>query len=285
MFPPSVISAHAVPRYGKLGDLTRIRGELRLPSIEEQYTGEMYEQRGYFATWEPHVPIKIGHCGPIDGRTFKPQGHLSQWRIDFDVEDEGQPADIDYSSKSGLKTTFQLRGGAQTIPNIPQGTAGLRLLFEREEAVAMALKGARHSRIRDVQRLKRSLLAAVTSRNPFPDDWFVVTDLMASEFASVVIVQGKGASFAVTADADFAAGLVDLANASLKITIADENQVGYKMLAKSGATPLFRGIRLKRTWLRKIKFEEADVGSRSDQQIDEMFEPASPYTLEQHAAA
>ncbi len=70
--------------------------------------------------------------------------------------------------------------------------------------------------------------------------------------------------------------MVDLANAGLNITIADENQVGYKMLARSGATPLFRGIRLKRTWLRKIKFEEADVGSRSEQQIDEMFEPVSP---------
>ena len=256
-----------------------------MPTIEEQYTDEMYEQRGYFAAWEPNVAIKLGDCGPIDGRTFKPQGDLFQWRIEFDVTDEGQPADIDYSSKSGLKTTFQLRGGAQTIPNIPRGTAGVELLFEREEAVAMALKGARQSRIDDIQRLKRSLLAAVASRHPFPDDWFVVTDVMASAFASVVIAQGKGASFAVTADADFAAGMVDLANANLNITIAGQNQVGYKMLAQSGATPLFRGIRLKRTWLRKIKFEEADVGSRSDEQIDEMFEPASPRTLGRQAAA
>ena len=107
-------------------------------------------------------------------------------------DDEGQPADSDYSSKSGLKTTFQLRGGTQTIPDIPRGTAGLELLFEREEAVAMALKGARHSRIDDIQRLKRSLLAAVASRHPFPDDWFVVTDVMASAFAERRDRAGQG---------------------------------------------------------------------------------------------
>jgi hypothetical protein len=254
-----------------------------MSSIEEQYTGETYAQRGYYATWEPNVPVKLGDCGPIDARVFKPQGHVSQWGIAFDQENPGKPADIDYSSKDGLTTTFQLQGGAQTIPQVPKGSAGLSLKFQRQEAVAIAMKGTRHRRISDVQRLKRALVDAVGSRHAFPDGWFAVTEVMDTKSASVVIAQGRGASFVVQADADFAAGMVDLANASAKFTIADQTLVGYKLLAESGATPLFRGIRIKRTWLGKLKFEEVDAASRSDEQIDEMFEPASPETLAQTA--
>ncbi len=78
--------ARALRQYVRVGIQTDSRS-CDVPTIEEQYTDEMYEQRGYFATWEPHVPIKLGDCGPITGRTFKPQGDLvplaestSAWR-------------------------------------------------------------------------------------------------------------------------------------------------------------------------------------------------------------
>jgi hypothetical protein len=215
---------------------------------------------------------------------FKPQANVAKWGLGFDVERGGKPADVDYSSKSGLTTTFQLKAGAQTIPSIPKGTAGVRLAFARQNAVAIALKGARHTRVSDVLALKRGLVDAVASRDPLPDGWFVVTEVMASDFASVVIAQARNASFAVSADADLAAGIVDLANANLSFTVAEQNEVGYRMLAQSGATPLFRGVRIKRSWLGKLKFEEV-AGDRSDDQIESMFEPASPAAVDEQIAA
>jgi hypothetical protein len=246
-----------------------------MTALAKQYTKEIYSQRGYWATWEPSVHLSLGTCGPVVKGVFIPEGQLSDFHIAFSTEYDPLPSDTDYSSRKGLKITFQTKAGANAIPNIPQGSAGMRVSFSRRQAVVVAVKGGREHRISNQHQLRGQLLESADKPNGIPQKWFVVTHLVECASASVVVAQGSNAEFTVSAQADLAAGIIDLANAQLGFTIQTENHIGYRMLAAQGATPLFRGLRLKQDWLGNKKIETFGPGI-TKQQLQDAFEEITP---------
>ena len=255
-----------------------------MASLWQQYTDEIYNECQYWGIWQPSVHIELGACGPVEDRVFRPQGRLRDYDIQFEVTEDPTPADTDYSSTDGLDIVFKAKGETKDVPDIPAGKAGVHIGFNRTEAVVIATKGARQPRISDQEKLRRDLLKSVVSPDGgIPERWFVVTDLVQCDFASVIVARGSKAAFAVSAEADFQAGLVDIANAELDLSVRKESNVGFKMLAQQGATPLFRGMRLKRTFLGDLEVENLgpdDGNSRSDEEIREGFEPLSPKTAD-----
>lgn len=249
-------------------------------SLASLYTREIYDQRRYWAAWEPNVHLTLGQCGPIDGDgMFRAEGHLKDFGVAFDPDSDPAKSDTDYSSRSGLDITFQLKGGSQTIPNIPKGKAGIHIGFSSSEAVVLATKGAREIRIANQSQLRRDLLESADDEAGLPEGWFVITHLVTCDYASVVIAEGSGAKFEVSAEADFAAGVVDLANAELGLSVQTQSSIGYKLLANEGASPLFKGLRLKRTfWRNKPKLET--LGPMTPNNDPKMaFEAVTPETV------
>jgi hypothetical protein len=248
--------------------------------IHRQYTDEIHSELAYWAAWKPDVHVALGTCGPIVDRVFRPEGELSDFGITFSVTKAPQKSDEDYSSKGGVKFNFQTAAGSQTIPSIPQGNAGIHVKFEREEAVVLALRGAREDRIADQARLRREILAAAKRPDGIPRGWFVITHLVTCDAASVVVAQAEQAEFSVEAKADFAAGVVDLANAKLGLSERHVHEIGYKKLAIPNATPLFRGLRLKRGVFRRLKLRPMGPDTRSDEEIAADFETLDPATAD-----
>lgn len=246
-----------------------------MSSLAEQYTKEIFRERRYWATWEPNVHLALGTCGPVVKGIFRPEGQLKDYGIAFNEDRDPTVSDVDYSSRKGLQTTFQASAGANAIPNIPQGTAGMQIKFLREEATVVATKGCRENRIGDQNMLRRQLLQSATEPGGIPEDWFIVTHIVECETASVIIAEGSGAVFEISGNADFAAGVVDLANASLGLAVQANRNIGYKLIAKESATPLFRGLRLKRTFWGNQKLETLGPGT-SDEVIDPLFEEITP---------
>jgi hypothetical protein len=248
-----------------------------MASLASQYTSEIYEQRRYWATWEPNVHLELGTCGPVSDGIFRPEDKLGDFGITFAQDTDPEPADTDYSSRQGLDVTFQLAVGGQVIPSVPRGTAGMSVSFTRKQAVVVAVKGGREYRIANQTQLKSDILEKAREREDFPDRWFVVTHLVVCDFASVLVALGSGASFAVSGKADFAAGVVDLANAKLGLTVRSQNHIGYKMLAQKGATPLFRGLRLKRNWRGTPQIEA--LGPNNEAELASLFEELDPNSV------
>jgi len=246
-----------------------------MTALAKQYTKEVYSQRGYWAAWEPNVHLSLGTCGPVVKGVFRPEGQLSDFDIDFSIEQDPAPSDTDYSSRKGLRITFQTKAGTNAIPDIPQGSAGMRVKFSRRQAVVVAVKGGREHRIASQHQLRQRLLESVGKPDGIPQKWFVVTHLVECASASVIVAQGSNAEFVVSAQADLAAGMIDLANTQFGFTIQVENHIGYSMLATQGATPLFRGLRLKRDWLGNQKIETLGRGM-TEQKLDNAFEEITP---------
>jgi hypothetical protein len=235
-------------------------------SITEQYTDEIHQALKYWATWLPGTPLKLGDCGPVDGRVFTPEASLSDFGITFDVTRDTTGTDLQHASEGAVNYRVQLSGGTQLIPNVPQGSAGLEVTFAGERAVVFVVRDGLIDRIANVHALTGTLLSAIRSGD-FPREYAVVTQLVTAGVATVLISNGNEAGFSVTAKADFTAGLLDLASAQAGLTRVSSHRIQTEVLAERGITPLFKLVGFKRQgvfWGRREKVAALGFGDGPD---------------------
>jgi hypothetical protein len=242
-----------------------------MASIQRQYTDEIFEQFGYWGTWTPDVPVAIGDVGRFDDHILVPSGTLGDYGISFDVDLDTQKGDQKYQSKDGVDITVKAAADATQVPNVPEGKAALSVKFSREAACVFAFKGGLQNRMASQNEVLRLVIGKAQS-NDFPDDLAIVTHVYDCESLSVVVSQSRDAELTVTADADFKAGIIDLASASLGLSVASSRNLAAQTVASEGGTPLFRVVRLKRNlW--------QDVGLRSAAAESDVREPGDVFEV------
>lgn len=220
-----------------------------MTSLAERYVREMHSSLDYWATWAPGVEIKLGDCGRInDDWSFQPERNVKAFGIDFGVDAAPATAPWNHTSDKSMSVNFQFQAGAQVIPQIPQGTAGIQIKFSRKNAIVFAAVGGRNSRIADIYELKRRVLD-LARKGEFPDDFVVVTELVMAESATVLLSESDNAEFVASASADFKAGIVDIGNSSLNIATQFTSNVRTEIVAQNHVTPLFRAVKLHKGFL------------------------------------
>ena len=210
-----------------------------------QYTEEVHQALSYWATWLPNVAIGVGDCGPIDGRVFRPEATLGDFGVKFSSKRGNKPLDLHHSSQGAVSYTLQLSAGNQTIPQIPQGTAGIEISFSKQDAVVLVVREAYEHRIANINTLRKDLFDRQASGD-FPTDYAVVTHAVVAESTTVLLSSAHTAKFAASAKADFKAGLVDIANAELGLSRVAGSNLETEIVAKDGLTPLFKLVGFKR---------------------------------------
>ena len=141
--------------------------------------------------------------------------------------------------------TLQLSAGNQTIPQIPQGTAGIELSFNKQDAVVLIVRKGYAHRIANIHTLRTELFEREAS-GEFPRDYAVVTSVVAAGSSTVLLSSARDAKFAASAKADLKAGLVDLANAQLGFSRVAASNLETEIVASKGLTPLFKLVGFKR---------------------------------------
>jgi hypothetical protein len=67
---------------------------------------------------------------------------------------------------------------------------------------------------------------------------------------------------------------MSLVDVSGNLSVAGESQVSTKLIANSGLTPLYRGVRVKKKFL--WLFDEVQPASSNTPEADEVFDDAVP---------
>ena len=209
-----------------------------MASAVQVYTDEIHESLEYWATWLPNETIRLGDYGPVRDRVFHSEGSLSKLGIAFKVAPKGQPVDIQHISKGGVRYSIHGSTSATAGPTLPLGQAGFELAFTRANATVFVARGARTSRVEDIDQLNRMLLDLVRE-GEFRGDHAVVTNVVEVDSATVFVASQAGARIALSAGADIAAGLLDLANAALGLTVVSAEGLETEVVAAKKITPLF----------------------------------------------
>lgn len=218
-------------------------------SLAEQYVQGVHRELKYWATWHPAMQLRVGDWGLIEDGILDRQGNVLQdWGIEYREDTTDVTGNWTFKTDLHAEIKVEAKGEVKTIPNVPKGKAGLQIKFKDDEAVVLVARGGKQHRIPDVHRLKRQLVAKARElgRDEFPRNIAIVTEVIVADITTVIVSNASDAEYAVSADADFGAGLLDLANAEIGVQFAHSRNAQAELDASKGATPLFRGFRVKR---------------------------------------
>ena len=210
-----------------------------MTSTVRSYTNEIHGQFSYWATWLPASRVRLGDIGPVRDRVFSPQTNLADLGVSFETTRRTEGLNLQYATQNGVQVTFQSAAASQTIPQIPQGKAGIEVAFAKTSGIVFVLKDGHERRIRDLDAIARKLVQLIQQGDVYRE-YALVTHVVDAAAATVLISGSSEAKFVTSAEADFKAGLLDLANASAQLSRVSSKNMETEVVADQGATPLFK---------------------------------------------
>ena len=210
-----------------------------MTSPVRRYTDEIYGQFSYWATWLPTSRLQMGDLGPVQNRIFSPQTSLKELGVSFETTRDAKVLNLQHATQNGVQITFQAAAANQTIPQIPQGKAGVEVAFAQTSGIVFVVKDGRERRIRNLDAIGEKLLELI-QRGDVAREYALVTHVVDATAATVLISSSSEAKFIVSADMDLKAGLLDLANGRMNFSRVSSKNMETELIADQGATPLFR---------------------------------------------
>ena len=246
-----------------------------MEKIHQLYTKQIYDNLKYRPTWLPGKPISLGSVGPIKDGTFDPITSLDNLNLPFEVILDFERDSIDYSSKTGV--SIILKGAGDANPKfevVASACAGALVEFTRIGGVVLQLRGVAHHRIANQPALYKQLLRSVVIGNEddWQRDWVVITEVVHAEYATIIISDSANSKLELKASGSLLpTSLVDVSAGFIDARVSD---VSVKVIAETGLTPLYRGVRVTKgfLWL----FNEVQPACSDNLNADDVFGEAVP---------
>lgn len=259
-----------------LFDSISVAGAASATSVYKLYAKDVYDGLGYRPTWLPGSPVELGTVGVIEEGIFRPITDLKKLDIPFEVKVDSDRDSIDFASRNGVSISFKAAGEANgKFKAIAKADAGVLIEFSREGAVVLQLGDVSFNRIADQLALRRALLRSIAigdESKQWQRDWVVITEVARAGRATILI-SGSGKS-RLEFKASGLTAPASLVAASTAFSVATESDISTKIIAESGLTPLYRGLRVGRRffWL----YDEVLPASAKPPPEDEVFGEADP---------
>jgi hypothetical protein len=208
-----------------------------LSSIHEGYTRELYDEFKYFACWLPNSRLALGDVGTIDGRRFERLTTLTELGVPFEVGESSVVGELEYST-SGL-VDVSVSGDAQVGG---QAAVAVSIMFTGRGATFFQAGGCVSTMLTGLPALEKRLLDLPDWRPGYA----IVSELVRTGPAVILVSGEKGASVDLQVSADALTGAVPIANAGANLGLSGKSGFAARMAVTTGATPLFRAVRLRR---------------------------------------
>jgi len=212
-----------------------------MKSAQKQYTDEIRNRfGGYYATWTPDVPLKLGDVGILEKNVFTRMDNLNNLGLPFEIIKDHTKAPLEYSSKNSVKLTNKIAGDVA-----PQGStfkisdAGIIVEFLREKAVLFKLNNVTSSCIDKRFALDGEILKKYNN-NQWKKEWVVITELKEAESGTIIISNSKDTKIELKANANIGITDLDIAGASFNFSVQNPKNMDMQIIAQEGLTPLFR---------------------------------------------
>lgn len=218
-----------------------------MKGAQERYVDEMKDHFGYYAAWQPGIPLQLGDIGILNGNLFTPISNLDKLDLPFTTRTDATTNDLEYSSKGAVSITTKLSGTVSPQGSaLAQGDVGIILDFSSENAVYFKAEQATSDLIDDSLTIGNKVLS-LFSQGKWDKNWVVITELVKAASATVVISSTSNSSLELKATANVQAADVDITNAALGFKAAFSKGIDTKIIAQSNLTPLFKlqGIKIR----------------------------------------
>ena len=216
-----------------------------MPSAQRQYTDEMKKKFGYYATWNPGVPLDLGDIGTFKDNVFTRLSNLKEIGIEFEIRPDETKTPLEHNSQGSVSVTTKLSGTAA-----PQGSvltnldAGIIVEFSKENSTMFKSNNTSTSTIKDGIKLGNQVLALYRA-GKWNKNWAIVTELVEAENATIIISNTSNSKIELKANANIDAPTFDIADAEFKFSTQFSRGLETKIISAEGLTPLFKIMGLK----------------------------------------
>jgi hypothetical protein len=208
--------------------------------------------KGWWIAWPPSQLVRVGDVFDISGGTQRRAGDLADKAVGFDSVPSARPSSFTYDSNGSVKIRFKEAG------SIPHGFSALAKMdvgalieFARDSAILVVYNGLSQEGFRD----NRSVAAELT-RLYWDGKWdaelVAVSEVVSAADGTVLTARQRGASAELQATAAAQIGPLKLVDLAGQDSFTRLTEVGLKWVG-SALTPFYRVVRLRETWLNKIK--------------------------------
>jgi hypothetical protein len=227
------------------------------------YLQHMAAKSGYRATWDPGKSLKIGYIGKLDGNgIFNVFGTLQKYGIPVEV-DAGNKGDLDYTSSDSVSISIKAAGTAPVAGSVLTDTeAGFSISFKGEKSIVFQASGNKTHQLINLAEIQELVLEKYENGN-WDKNWLIVTELIESDAATIIISNSSSANLDIKASAAVGAANLKLTDASLGLAVARETGSTLKYIAEGGLTPLYRLM-----GIRSPLFGKTELGVRTDKAVD-----------------
>jgi hypothetical protein len=182
----------------------------------------------YYPTWLPSVNMLLGDYGILDDDVFTKQGNIRDFAIHFQADLGVQVHDFEYKSQG--TSSLDIGAGVGGFVNV-----GLQFKFSKKFDTYFLASECQQSLMLGqsaVMKQARQEFLANGMKN-----YYIVVEVLKAGATTILIASDKNAEFAVEAKSSVVPK-IDLKNPSIALSQKKATNMGFKLTAASGLTPL-----------------------------------------------
>ncbi len=236
-----------------------------MKTLKNKFIKEIKKELGYFNVWLPGKLMKLGDVGIVEKGNFLRITDLKNLGIKFNIRKDKTKNDIKYKSKNSVNESITVDGKVAEIPNpIGESEIAIEYKFNKEGAIVLALKGVNIDTIDDIVELEKN----IKELKEWKRDWFVVTEVVNSDSATILISNSKSSKSKLVIGAKVKIlNSIDIADTSLKLYSKSSDNMTCEMIAKDKLTLLFNMMKLKKNWFNGdmgLKVKSITINEKTD---------------------
>ena len=222
-------------------------------SLAAQYCEQIKNHfKVFYATFPPNQPYELGDFGVLNDDVFVRLGNVkNRFGMTFAVRaGEAKSPAIDFTSKGSVAVEF--RGKAEAAVGTVPVKAGLDITFARENSVFFNAADCTLDSVEDQVALGEQILALYAQKK-WEKKYALVTGVLRARSTTAIVSSSSNSSISLDAASDVP--VIDLADASLKLSVKRVKDVALKIVTEGELVPLMS--------LSKIQggfFSEGDFG-------------------------
>ena len=232
--------------------------------LHKIYVEELHRSLGYLAAWFPTQELRLGDIVMAGDSGLVPVGSLKDHGLSFTNRVAHSQAVYEYASSGAVSVSAKFAG--QLLPGsaLANGEAGLLVKFNRENAILFEASGCTGKMIADVASLGRAI-EKLYAANAWERSWLVVTEIVSAAAATVIISGSRTAQADLKANGSIKQGSTKLSDVEAKFEAKNTVDIGFKIIASSSLTPLYRAAGVKLTWTGGGRFQPRSSTKREAQ--------------------
>lgn len=200
------------------------------------YITELHQAFGYlFANWVPQQKIALGDYGRFQKGVFHRDGKLEDLRIKVQ---RGEPDEAralyQYHSKNSSSAQMKLNASGKSAG--AKAKAGLEIKFSDANSVFFNAAACALRTVTNTSAIGEAVRRKLED-GTWEYDWVVVTSLIEAKSTTAIVSSSSHGAIVLNAESDVTT--IDLADASLKLAIASESNIGLKLVTEPNCSPLF----------------------------------------------